>query len=335
MAAAQAGKCCPPTCPRYKNLLFLHLHLFSIKGHATMFQYIFSLVICLLIHHLSLAGFDWRSSPVPQPSPDTASPVFPERPIRPKPKRSLRARLSPEQAESIIFPPAPPSSAQLFSFPYSQVDRPTNTPPRSSRTEHHQHTCECGAHQSDLESEEEEDDRHLPLHSSPTAERGVREVRGGSMNTAFAKPPKAPSTTSSADGYESFENTNNKKKRKIPNQSSGSSHHANLSAEMAGMGLSSGGRHAYDELDDLARSSHASAAGSVASGTGISGAGRGRYGRGAPRAPERRPLGASTNALNAAKSGPSPGAHQEYSRGIIEQGMEWATPVILMISMLT
>ena len=41
------------------------------------------------------------------------SSVYPDRPIRPLPKRPLRSRLSQEAADSILYPPAPPAT-QLF-----------------------------------------------------------------------------------------------------------------------------------------------------------------------------------------------------------------------------
>lgn len=114
------------------------------------------------------------------------------------------------------------------------------------------------------------------------------------------------SVTSSADGYESFENTSNKKKRKIPLSGSSSVHQSTLSAEMAGMGISN---------DNAPDDSH-SAAQHTVPGTGISGAGRGRYGR--PR-DVRRPL-ASTNANSISGYGrrPSPKAndHGESSHGM-------------------
>lgn len=52
--------------------------------------------------------------------PDTPSPVFPERLIRPLPKRPLRARLSQEAQDSILYPPAPESSSPIFYSPYNE-----------------------------------------------------------------------------------------------------------------------------------------------------------------------------------------------------------------------
>ena len=55
-------------------------------------------------------------------TPDTTSPVYPDRPIRPLPKRPLRSRLSQEAADSIMYPPAPPTSSPMFYFPYDSTD---------------------------------------------------------------------------------------------------------------------------------------------------------------------------------------------------------------------
>ena len=120
------------------------------------------------------------------------------------------------------------------------------------------------------------------------------------------KPPPPASTASSADGYESFENTSNKKKRKIPLSGTSSMHQSQLSAEMASMGISGGA------LDGIATAEDVQLAGGTVAtnqpaqttgggGTGISGAGRGRYGRQSGRGEHavRRPLGSSSaNAVN-------------------------------------
>src|ERR1700760_2807367 len=55
-----------------------------------------------------------KSSPVP----DTTSTVYPERMIRPLPKRRLRDRLSEEQSKALEVPIIPQRNAPLFSFPF-------------------------------------------------------------------------------------------------------------------------------------------------------------------------------------------------------------------------
>lgn len=126
----------------------------------------------------------------------------------------------------------------------------------------------------------------LPLDS--VQRRLVEASRNGKM-------PMGPgSVSSSADGYESFENTSNKKKRKIPLSSASSMHQSSLSAEMASMGISQADG-VGDDPGPSARHQYAGAGVTSPSGTGISGAGRGRYGRQSMR----RPLGNTAgNAMN-------------------------------------
>jgi hypothetical protein len=106
-------------------------------------------------------------------------------------------------------------------------------------------------------------------------------------------PSKANS--SGTDGYEAFENTNNKKKRKIPTSGSLSLSHSNLASDFAHMGISG---HRDGSLDGSHYTiSHSGAA----PGLGVQGAGRGRNTR---KLPGRNPLGVSVNGSNA-RSGPS------------------------------
>jgi hypothetical protein len=173
-------------------------------------------------------GYEWsRSSPL-RSSPDTSSSMYPDRPIRPLPRRSLRARLSPEQAETIEFPNNPPSAGPLFSYPYSANEH-TSRALRTGESDHH--ACHCGHTHSEVESEEEEDERGAPIPSSPSYQYS-RHLAGKPVTGVVVGYPKPGSVASSADGYDSFENTNNKKKRKIPNMGSNGSHHASLSADL-------------------------------------------------------------------------------------------------------
>ncbi|ORX95037.1 hypothetical protein BCR34DRAFT_203464 [Clohesyomyces aquaticus] len=248
------------------------------------------------------AGYEWnRSSPL-RSSPDTTSPMYPDRPIRPLPKRRLRARLSPEQAEAIVYPPAPPSAGPLFSFPYSPVETRGSGRVGQRRGESDHHACHCGHNHSEVESDEDEDEHGGPAPSSPSYHLGrnaaARQASGGAVGY-----PKPASTSSSADGYESFENTNNKKKRKIPNMGSSNTHHTNLSAEMASMGIAAPHElSAPDDVDGAGRyysSAPSTPQHNTTPGTGISGAGRGRFGRSVSGRSERRVLGTSNNLANA------------------------------------
>ncbi|KAF2714401.1 hypothetical protein K504DRAFT_366907 [Pleomassaria siparia CBS 279.74] len=235
--------------------------------------------------------------------------LYPDRPIAPLPKRRLRARLSPEQADAIVYPPAPASTGPLFRFPYSPEDQRGGRSVSRYRGDTDHHHCHCGHNHSEVESEDDIEDergveRGVAVPSSPSYHysRSLpgKPTTGGA--TGFSKPA---STSSSADGYESFENTNNKKKRKIPNMGSASTHHTNLAADMASMGIA----HPHDAaaLDDgdgpgRYYSSAPSTPQHNAAGTGISGAGRGRFGRSGSARSERRVLGNSTNLVNAKAS---------------------------------
>lgn len=138
-----------------------------------------------------------------------------------------------------------------------------------------------------------------------------RNPANGLIRSEFSKhskpliPQSAASSIESADGYDSFENTNNKKKRKIPTSGSLGNHHTTLSAEMAHMGISSSRDMEALNVDSDGGVGHYYGTGNSAipaasSGTGISGAGRGRYGRSGPRnGGGRSPLGVSMNGLNA------------------------------------
>ena len=248
---------------------------------------------------LPFAGYEWnRSSPL-RSSPDTSSSMYPDRPIRPLPARSLRARLSPEQAETIVFPHNPPSTGPLFNYPPYTTDERVR-PHRTGANDHH--ACHCGHTHSEVESEEEEDDRNGPLPSSPSYQYS-RHATGKPVAGVTGAYRKPGSPASSVDGYESFENTTNKKKRKIPNMGSNGSHHASLSADLTGMGIAQAHEAgATDDGDSIARyygSAPSTPQHATNSGTGISGAGRGRFGRSGSGRSERRVLANSTNLANA------------------------------------
>jgi hypothetical protein len=155
-----------------------------------------------------------------------------------------------------------------------------------------------------VESDEDEDERGAALPASPSYHYS-RSLPSKPTAAGAVTYPKPASTSSSADGYESFENTNNKKKRKIPNMGGTSTHHTNLSAEMASMGIAHPHEVATLEDGDGPGRYYASAPAAPqhnASGTGISGAGRGRFGRSGSGRSERRVLGNSTNLANAKAS---------------------------------
>lgn len=243
-------------------------------------------------------------------SPDTASPIYPERAIRPLPNRRLKSRLSPEQQSTITYPPDPPPISPALSFNVQENgSRGMSNGDHDHRHHHHEAIpvhdhCTCEHEHGESGDEEVQFDHpdyryampgssgmngKLPLDS--VQRRLVEASRNGKM-------PMGPgSVSSSADGYESFENTSNKKKRKIPLSSASSMHQSSLSAEMASMGISQTDG-AGDDPGSSVRHQYAGAAATSPSGTGISGAGRGRYGRQSVR-DVRRPLANTAgNAVN-------------------------------------
>ena len=228
-------------------------------------------------------------------SPDTLSPLWPDRPIRPMPKNRLSSKLSPEQADSIVYPPHPPQTSPLFSFPHSIPDSQEGRGgPRANGHRSSSAHCDCGGHSDD---EDAGYDHPSYRWSSPGADGTPMSSAQQKMVAARAtnKIPAAPaSTTSSADGYESFENTSNKKKRKIPLSSGSSAHQSSLSADMANMGISS--PPPSDPYgNEAGAGAHTNAAGQYAAGAaGANVAGRTRNSRQGPRS-ERR--GASNPAM--------------------------------------
>lgn len=274
-------------------------------------------------------------------SPDTASPIYPERAIRPLPRNRLKSKLSPEQASTIQFPPEPPPIPPTLSFNIPETSAPNHhrhltnghahrdhdhdhdhdhdpddedydhcQHRRGHRLVHHHCTCHEDADSGEDEVEFDHPDYRYPpapMMTNGVAVKPVDSLQRRLVEAARAsgKSPPTGSTASSADGYESFENTSNKKKRKIPLSGASSMHQSSLSAEMANMGISN--THRNGAPDDIsvhgmtaaeleqyhAQAAHASNGGS---GTGISGAGRGRYGR--QEARHRKPLAHAVNTSN-------------------------------------
>lgn len=146
----------------------------------------------------------------------------PDRPIRPLPKRRLRERLSPEVAGTISYPPAPQTTPALFSYPcnlkggFLEEDSTATgrdfQPDFSGRQASRRNGI--GA-----EAGLEEAPPRRAVVSRPPAEslgRPARLLQKPDTSRQGHSPQPPPSAASSADGYDSFENTNNKKKRKIP-----------------------------------------------------------------------------------------------------------------------
>ena len=232
------------------------------------------------MYALSALGYSTHSSR--DMSPDAGSP-YAERPIRPLPKRRLRERLSPDVAESIKYPPAPKTITPLFYHPYNLREdigavgiTESPHPSERERADEIERNYISRRNGDEIESDEDEAayrSRIYSRHSVDTTGRSYRYVQKPDSKHANPQPPA--SATSSADGYDSFENTNNKKKRKIPTPGDSNLNGTHHSGESTGIGMPVG-EDAAEEISSGISSYHT--VGSLAS-QGMSGPGRGRYGR--------------------------------------------------------
>ena len=273
---------------------------------------------------------------------DVNSSIYPDRPIRPLPKRRLRSRLSSEVVDSILYPAAASSSKSLFQFPYKESANHVTGTSRGhiledglclDEEDRNGDETENDSYQfrgNEVGSDEENDVGAIQRYQGQRRKSGVV-VPNSTRNdytvartdaSKFIKPPIPQSTASSGDsvdGYESFENTNNKKKRKIPTSGSLGNHSSTLSAEMAQIGISS----ARDIDVSLGESdigvgqyygTGSSALPAAVSGNGLSGAGRGRYGRiGTRHHDGRRSLTVSTNGSSTLQPGRLPYHRKDYA----------------------
>ncbi|KAG8525867.1 uncharacterized protein KY384_000627 [Bacidia gigantensis] len=255
---------------------------------------------------------------------DAASTTFPDRPIRPLPRRRIRSKISPELAESILHSSPSEPTEKLFQIPYFEAST------QNGRSTSQSSSLEAQA------SDSIDDDQKVQTHLRARLEHGAEGLERAtdgrkeqllwppSLGTAPAwsshvKPrndssrhskqnasQSIASSADSVDGYDSFENTNNKKKRKIP---ANGGHHSSLSAEMASMGITPTRDIDASHTDSDSGIGHYYGSGSSAlptkPGANVSGAGRGRYSKiGGRRRSTRSPLGVSFNGSNNARRGP-------------------------------
>lgn len=267
--------------------------------------------LVLAVLHLARKLTHRRPAPAPQTghrqalkmAADPVSSLFPNRPIRPLPKRRLRERLSPEVADSIQYPPLPQSVAPLFPYPYHLRQDSADPSPAPAG--------DGGSHPERPQSQPQPQGNnsgsgHEESNASPK-QGGVNRLNG--HQTSLVTRPKPDngrysdslpllSAASSADGYDPFENTNNKK-RKIPTASDSAPSSNHTGSDSAG-GTSSVPAAAQSTEGQGEASGPTSTSyygsGSLTSGThNVPGPGRGRYGR--PRSSKNvlRPLFDSTN----------------------------------------
>ena len=243
------------------------------------------------------------------------SPDHPKRLIKPLPARSLRSRLSPEVANSILFPIVPKASKPLFSSASNGKDHITQLNGGSDTSDIERALIEAQRTQlngsvhsyqfkgNDMESEDETfnhyprlDRRRQGPDSTPSRQytNGIARIEGSMEQSTVSE-------NDSVDGYDSFENTNNKKKRKIPTSGSLGLHHSSLSSDLVTMGVAQG--HALDVNGDVDRLDYGEgddfANDPATSCTSFSGSGRGLFGSATNRLASRRsPLSVSANGSN-------------------------------------
>ncbi|VUC37629.1 unnamed protein product [Clonostachys rosea] len=263
-------------------------------------------------------------------SSDTMPNLFPDRPIRPLPKRRLRERLSPQVAESIKYPPSTLNSIPLFQYPCSSKEEEahaniefTGSPGGLQQVESAKgplNRRNGGVNGTDRA--ETVPGRIMVTRSIP--ELWNRTVPGSPKpEQSRSRMQPAPSTPSSVDGYDSFENTNNKKKRKIPSAGDSALNSAHgLNIDMSSHPTSAGPGSPSGEVNY--NSAGFTTTGSFGSNSqGISGSGRGRLGR---TRTCRSPLRPITDYHNLTASRASKGASQwssehEGSSGIIRNAI--------------
>lgn len=238
--------------------------------------------------------------------------------------------MSQEAADAITYPPSLPSTTLPAYAHYGENgDYPNDSKvlvhhhsdgydhdhdhDHDHDSDHHDHDCphhHHHCHHDDYDDDLDDLDGMLPishyLSSSPRSGRHTRYSKG---------------SISGPDGYEAFENTNNKKKRKIPTSGNLNLHHSNMTSEFSHMGINP------DSPSDDAHYNVKNAAGNT--GLGLQGAGRGRNAR---KFSGRNPLGVSVNGSNArsfpskydqnmnsnAKGTSSQFSHRRYTANIVQ-----------------
>lgn len=253
------------------------------------FPIIVAILLIVLVIYVLTRNVRSRAGHNLNMSPDTVSSLFPDRPIRPLPKRRLREKLSPRTVDTIAYPPSTHETTPLFYYPPYNF-REDTSPPRACSTSPSQQTrraeegCNYTPRRNGLGLPDGDDEE--PALRSTLVTRSPPEIltRGTQRSSKPDIPnPQPPlSATSSVDGYDVFENTNNKKKRKIPSAGELSVNGTQgLNNEIA---ISAGaGRSPTDEShNDRAHShsvSHPTTGTFSSNNQGISGPGRGRLGR--------------------------------------------------------
>ncbi|KAJ9483321.1 hypothetical protein VN97_g10093 [Penicillium thymicola] len=224
-------------------------------------------------------------------SPDTPSTIYPDRLIRPLPRRTLRSRLSSDAADTLFYPPTPPASQIFYGVSADSEEAVNESKVYVQQTVETELSPEVDSHEFETSIELESGDEGGPI---VVRRSGV--IRRSSLSppvsgNSHSFPHDTPHTKSSTgDGYDAFENTNNKKKRKIPTPGNLGGHHSALSPEFASMGLASSTPVRVPTPTDATGTYYGSGNSASPLGSGISGSGRGRLGRPTVRSNSRNPL---------------------------------------------
>nr|RBQ94776.1 hypothetical protein FVER53263_02187 [Fusarium verticillioides] len=214
-------------------------------------------------------------------SPDTVSSMFPGRPIRPLPKRRLREKLSPGTVETMAYPPSTQETTPLFYYPPYNFRKHTSPSQQTRRAEE---GCNYTPRRNGLALPDGEDEE--PALRSTLVTRTPPEIltRGTQRSSKPDIPDPQPplSAASSVDGYDVFENANNKKKRKIP--SAGELSVNGTQGSNNEIAISAGTGHPPTDESHNGRAhshsvSHPTTGTFSSNNEGISGPGRGRLGR--------------------------------------------------------
>ena len=246
-------------------------------------------------------------------SPDTPSTMFPDRLIRPLPKRSLRSRLSQEAQEAIPYPPSVPITTLPSYTRYGEngeylTENNTHVQHGGSECYHdhdhtHDHDHHCNHGRDHVEThyhehhDDDVDDQDSAEDSSPIIHRRTNGYRHSPVSPRASRHGRHFSKSSGPDGYDAFENTNNKKKRKIPTSNT-LGLHASLSNEMSQLELN-GSRDgitvAADSTSGIGQHYASTSTGSPVGNTALRGGSVRGSGR---RLSNRNPLGVSINGAN-------------------------------------
>jgi hypothetical protein len=280
----------------WKFLAFVPKFFRLVGGDSSLLTSKPSLIImgcCLLppAIWLTISRFRRSADSSENMSPDSVSSLFPDRPIRPLPKRRLRERLSPDVADTIKYPPEPQNNAPLFYYPYNLKTEsgasgadPANVTGRENGAGPVQQTVSLRSVSGREQEEGQPYQSRKAVPSRPLNESSTHAMRTPSRagHGRHQNPQAPPSTASSADGYDSFENTNNKKKRKIPTAAETSLNGAHMLNDSSILGVPSPPTTGDEGPGDALATSpspYSYSSGTATNVQGISGPGRGRYGR--------------------------------------------------------